>query len=234
METYPRPNFVNTMSRLSIIIIAVLGFVYTCAAQSDSLIHVGHLSYDILYNTRYNCPSVVFWVLQMKDLGRFSQGQHIPFMEDLETPRPRVKSSDYSGTGFHRGHLCPAGDRGSTYEKWFDTFFMSNVAPMTPRLNTGSWKAAEDECRSMVKTGCHLLITAIPLWIDSISPDIGKTKIRVPSHFYKKALCVSHQDHVIHWLMRNTQDKQSMPSCVITADSARSILQNVRTSVFTK
>lgn len=231
METYSRIIRVDLMKKVCTFLLAAFFSVNTCAAQSDSLIRIDHLSYSILYNTKYNCPSLVFWTLEANDLGRYSRGQHIAFMEDRSIPSPRVTSSEYSSTGYHRGHLCPSGDRGSSYEKWADTFFMSNIAPMLPRLNTGAWKATENECRSMASTGCFLLITAIPLWIDSIAPDFGKRKIKVPSHFYKRAMCIRHPDHTIHWLMRNTQDRQYMPSCVITPDSALLVLKKVRSKL---
>lgn len=219
-------------TRITIIItLAFLLAIHTTKAQ-DSLLVIKHLSYSLLFNEKHHVPSVVTWDLSVQDLGRYSKGQHINFKEDPATKRPRVNTASYRNTGYHRGHLCPAGDRGSTIEKWRDTFFMSNVAPMQPRLNTGAWKAAEDECRAMVSTGCDLRITAIPLWLDSIAPDFGNPPIRVPSHFYKCAHCFTHPGHVIHWLFRNTQERQDMQKCVITTTKANAILQGVMTGIY--
>ena len=218
--------------RITIIIILTLLETISIVKAQDSLTIIEHLSYSLLFNEKYKVPSVVSWDLSAKDLGRYSKGQHINFKEDPATMRPRVNTAAYRNTGYHRGHLCPAGDRGSTIEKWRDTFYMSNVAPMQPRLNTGAWKAAEDECRAMVSTGCDLRITAIPLWIDSIAPDFGNPPIKVPSHFYKCAHCFTHHGHVIHWLFRNTQERQDMQKCVITPNKAKTILQGVRTGIY--
>lgn len=204
--------------------------IYGQAPDSLQVIH--HFSYDILYNNHYHCPSVVVWPLSWKYLGDYSRRPHIRFSEDPEAPAPRVSHQDYNNSGYDRGHLCPSGDRGCCLDYWEDTFVMTNIAPMRPRLNRGAWKAAEDECREMAKTGCDLTVTSISLWLSPDTQFVGSSKVRVPSHFYKKADCHIHSGHTIHWLMKNTQDAQKMPLCVISEDSARHLLQNVNTTVY--
>jgi len=56
-----------------------------------------------------------------------------------------LKSSDYTNSGYDRGHLCPDNDYG---EK---TYYMSNVVPMTPNFNRGQWKVSEKYIRDKYK-----------------------------------------------------------------------------------
>lgn len=212
--------------------LALLCLIVTGSAgqTQDSLIPIHHLTYDILYNQAFHCPSVVEWSLEAWHLGRASSQPHRSFMQDMKEPRPRVRTQDYTNSGFHRGHLCPAGDRGGRYDFWFDTFYMTNVAPMKPTLNTGAWKNTEDECRAMVRTGCELDIQVIPLFIDSIAPTFSDRSIHVPSHFYKSISCTRHDGHCVRWLLRNTDDIQDYRQCTITADSAERLLKGVATS----
>ena len=43
-----------------------------------------------------------------------------------------VGSSDYSGSGYDRGHLCPAADMKLNYTAMRETFYMSNMSPQLP------------------------------------------------------------------------------------------------------
>ena len=211
---------------------ALLYLIVNCqfTQAQDSLIPIHHVTYDILYNQTYHCPSVVEWSLEAWHLGRASAQPHRSFMQDIQAPRPRVSTQDYTNSGYHRGHLCPAGDRGARYDWWYDTFYMTNVAPMTPALNTGAWKNTEDECRVMVKRGCELSILVVPLFIDSIAPPFSDKKIHVPSHYYKSVSCTRHDGHYVRWLLRNTDDTQDYRQCTITTDSAERLLKGVATS----
>jgi DNA/RNA endonuclease G (NUC1) len=65
-----------------------------------------------------------------------------------------LKSAEYTNSGYDRGHLCPNEDFGCP------TFVMSNVVPMTPNFNRGSWKQSESYLRktypgSTIYKGCN-------------------------------------------------------------------------------
>ena len=83
-----------------------------------------------------------------------------------------LKSSDYTNSGYDRGHLCPNDDYGC------ETYYMSNVVPMTPNFNRGKWKIAEKYIRDKYKgytiyKGCDY-------------GDIWKDKLQIPvSCWYK-------------------------------------------------
>lgn len=218
-------------ARAFFLLILALVLIACRMTAQDSLVRIDHLSYSILFNLKYKCPSVVQWNLSRSHLGRYSRLAHKGFVIDHADLPPRVKSQDYNLSGFHRGHLCPAGDRGARLDWWRDTFVMTNVAPMYPALNTGAWKLTEDECREMVATGCDLSILVVPLWKDSIAPDFGSCCIHVPSHFFKKAECTVHDGHVLRWLMTNVNEPQIMSECLINEDSATTILSGVATSI---
>lgn len=64
-----------------------------------------------------------------------------------------LSSSDYTNTGYDRGHLVPNADYGH------DTFYMVNAVPMLPNFNRGSWKRSEEYIRDnyagkLVYKGC--------------------------------------------------------------------------------
>ena len=51
----------------------------------------------------------------------------------------RSQSSDYTNSGYDRGHMSPAGDA-STLSNEKETFSMANVVPQFHSLNAGQWE----------------------------------------------------------------------------------------------
>ncbi len=66
---------------------------------------------------------------------------------------PKVKSNpvgsgDYSGSGYDRGHLCPAGDMKLNLTSMSESFYMSNMSPQDPSFNRGIWETLESRVRT--------------------------------------------------------------------------------------
>jgi endonuclease G, mitochondrial len=57
----------------------------------------------------------------------------------------RVASTDYTGSGYDRGHMAPNYAIAICYGQaaQLETFLMSNIIPQNPRLNRGIWKNLE-------------------------------------------------------------------------------------------
>lgn len=68
--------------------------------------------------------------------------------------------SDYTNSGFDRGHLCPSADRTRTKADNSATFLMSNMTPQSPQLNREPWARFEDYCRTLATKGYRLYIVA--------------------------------------------------------------------------
>lgn len=67
---------------------------------------------------------------------------------------PRVghhpNPSDYTNTGYDKGHVVPAGDA-SDSEQMYSTFSMTNMSPQRPTLNRNEWKMLEEHIRTLFK-----------------------------------------------------------------------------------
>src|SRR3984893_19200140 len=72
---------------------------------------------DVLsYNAKTRAPNWVCWRLRADDIG---YAPRAPFEPDPTLPKgiiARVTSHDYDGSGFDRGHMCPAKDRSRSPE----------------------------------------------------------------------------------------------------------------------
>lgn len=83
---------------------------------------------------------------RLHDLARVGEPPPRPerFSVDRRTTA-RVEPSDYSGSGYDRGHLAPNYAIAIHYgaDAQLETFLMSNIAPQRHALNAGVWKRLE-------------------------------------------------------------------------------------------
>ena len=70
----------------------------------------------------------------------------------------QVQGTDFSGSGFDRGHMCPSADRLRTNADNSATFLMTNMIPQAPDNNQGPWANMENYLRTLVTAGNELYI----------------------------------------------------------------------------
>jgi endonuclease G len=114
--------------------------------------------YAVGYNRDAGKPIWVSWHLAQADLG--SAPRQDDFRADASLPAGwyQVKPTDYSSSGFDRGHNCPSADRTATVSDNSATFLMSNMMPQAPNNNQQTWGNLEDYCRKLVGQGNELYI----------------------------------------------------------------------------
>ena len=71
-----------------------------------------------------------------------------------------ARTSDYTNTGFDRGHLCPSDDRDATPDDNAATFLLTNIVPQAPRHNREVWKNLEEYERQLMTGGNDVYIIA--------------------------------------------------------------------------
>jgi endonuclease G len=130
------------------------------AAQPNNYLIVRD-QYALAYSRDRGIPSWVSWHLQASDLGP-TRRYGGPFITDTSLPAGwyRVQHSDYSGSGYDRGHMTPSADRTASVADNQATFILSNVLPQAPANNQGLWAQLEDDARGLVGRGDELFIVA--------------------------------------------------------------------------
>ncbi|HZT58599.1 MAG TPA: DNA/RNA non-specific endonuclease [Pyrinomonadaceae bacterium] len=116
--------------------------------------------YAVGYSRDNGRPNWVSWHLDSTWLG--SATRQNDFRNDTTLPSGwyQVQGTDYTGSGFDRGHHCPSGDRTNTVTDNSATFLMTNMMPQAPDNNQGPWEALESYCRTLVSSGNELYIIA--------------------------------------------------------------------------
>ena len=107
---------------------------------------VRHTYFVLSYNSIHKQANWVYYFPQLTNKTNKTKRTN-NFKEDTSVWAGSAKPSDYTKSGYDRGHLCPAGDMTLSVEAMSETFFMSNMSPQVPGFNRGIWKSVEDQVR---------------------------------------------------------------------------------------
>ena len=128
------------------------------------------------------------WSAEHLNRKRLQQAKQIDredsFHEESRLPQSmRAKLSDYSGSGYDRGHLAPNGDMANRSQQ-YDSFSLANIAPQSPRNNRYIWRNIESATRYLTQQyGEVYTITGVAFTDKKAKQLAGR--VLVPSHFFK-------------------------------------------------
>lgn len=160
--------------------------------------------YVASYNKDTKIPNWVAWHLTAAHTSGPHKRPGSAWHEDLDVPSPRAYFNDYSGTGWSRGHMCPAGDNKWDNEAMYESFLMTNCCPQNPNLNSGVWNQIEISCRRWAEKYGDIYIVCGPILLRQEHQTIGQNKIVVPEAFFKVVLCLSGKPKGIGFICKNT------------------------------
>ena len=107
------------------------------------------------------------------------------FAPDPDLPAgERAELSDYRGSGYDRGHMCPNADQAWSAITMKECFFLSNMCPQLHALNAGEWEDLEKAVRAFTKRAGASWIVCGPIFKGDCLT-IGQDRISVPSAFFK-------------------------------------------------
>lgn len=164
--------------------------------------------FAVAYNPQTRSPAVVIERLNAQSVRKARLQQRTDqFFEDARVPaKERAYLRDYQGSGYHRGHMAPAGNM-STPEGMAQSFALTNVVPQDPVNNTGIWSDLESSTRKYVlrAKGDVYLFTG-PLY-GAQGQTIGRG-IPVPTSLWKVVYDAADKRAWVFWV-RNDSSKQS-------------------------
>ncbi len=178
---------------------------------------VSHNHYMLSYNEPYEQAEWVAYLLK-KDHLTYDDRKRPYFIED---PKVRTKSADwrnYKGSGYDRGHLCPAGDRRFSEYAYNETFYTSNISPQDRDFNAGVWNRLEMKIRQWAKRDGTLFVVTGGVLTSGLE-EIGEEDVDVPKHFYKIVAKGKDEDlKVIAFLMQNKESTLPLDYFVVPVD----------------
>lgn len=141
--------------------------------------------YVLSYNKNRNEANWISWNLNKEwygDVARYSGN----FITDTTLPATfyRVKHSDYTNSGYDRGHMVRSEERTATDADNRSTFFLTNILPQAPDLNQGVWLDMEYWCEAMCKdSSAELFVIAGGIY--GQNPKIIGNGVAVPDSCWK-------------------------------------------------
>lgn len=183
--------------------------------------------YALSYNNSRGTANWVSWHLSTAWKGAAARCDCFTQDNTLPAGFYKASTSNYTNTGFDRGHQCPSEDRDLNSTDNAATFIMTNIMPQSPNLNRVTWVNLEDYCRTLMNAGNELYIIAGGYGIGGTGSNGGVTNtiasgnITVPSRYWKVIVVlpvgsndvgrVSTSTRVIAVDMPNTQTVNSLP-----------------------
>lgn len=162
-------------------------------------------AYIVSYNKENRIPNWVAWHLTGEhaygDVKRPGNAWH----EDQDVPSPRASIADYKGSGWTRGHMCPAGDNKWDDNAMYESFLFTNCCPQNANLNSGTWNQIEISCRRWAEKFGDIYIVCGPILFRQEHEMIGANKVVVPEAFFKVIVCLNKgHEKGIGFICRNT------------------------------
>lgn len=184
-------------------------------------------NYTVSFNKKYNVPNWVAWSITAEELVE-RESRTNDFVPDPELPASSaVTTEDYIGSGYDRGHMCPAADNRYHWRAMDECFYMTNMCPQNHNLNAGTWNTLEQLCRRWAKGSGPVYVVCGPIMYDDAEPRyIGKKhQVRVPDAFFKVVLRGVGQGmpQAIGFIMDNNSDSQPLRSCCRSVDEVEDI-----------
>ncbi len=143
---------------------------------------IERVQYVLSYHRDNGTPNWVSWHLDTSWLG--STPRQDDFRNDTSLPAGwyQVQETDYSGSGYDRGHMCPSGDRTKTIADNSSTFLMTNMIPQAPDNNRQTWASLESYCRTLANQGNELYIISGG---HGVSGYLANGNVAIPTNTWK-------------------------------------------------
>jgi endonuclease G len=190
------------LKTLAIAVIALsIGLISACSASKQQAKPlpitewtIEREAYSLAYDGQHKQARWVYEHLDASSVQGHVDRSKFDFQEDpLIPPLLRATKKDYAGSGFDRGHLCPAADARFDEDAMRETFYLSNISPQCPQFNRGYWAKLEKYVRELAKQYGAIHVFTGGLYLPHQENGkkyvkyqvIGENEISVPTHYFK-------------------------------------------------
>lgn len=151
--------------------------------SSNGMQIVHHQNYSLAYNEKHEQAGWVAYTLKKEHITNDDRKR--PYFEiDDQVHTTAAHWRNYKGSGYDRGHLCPAGDRRFSLDAYNETFLTSNISPQDHDFNSGVWNRLEIQTRRWAKKYGQIQVVTAGILHHNL-PTIGTEAVSIPDYFYK-------------------------------------------------
>lgn len=149
------------------------------------------------------------------------------FRADQDLPEiARAKLSDYSGSGFDRGHMAPAAAMKWSERAMRESFLLTNMSPQVGiGFNRHIWSSLEARVRKWTKERGELYVVTGSIFDSDrshLSLDAVGDNVAIPSHFFKIAFDPIKLEAIAFILPNKKTPTSELPSFIVSIDEIES------------
>lgn len=165
---------------------------------------INHSAYTLSYNEDCEQANWVFHLLTIDRLENPVIERKGYYRSDDAVSTGSSDYSDYTHSGYDRGHMAPAADMQFDSTAMYESFYMSNMCPQHPSVNRGIWKKLENLCRDYTMEYDSIHVYSGPILYGTMQ-SIGENNVCVPNYFYKVIYCRinNRYDLIVCYLIPN-------------------------------
>ena len=180
-----------------------------------------HPGFKLSYNEEHEQANWVAYQLTRAETNAVTTRTD-KFIEDPEISTGSATNTDYSRSGYDRGHLAPAADMAWSNESMKASFYFSNMSPQVPAFNRGIWKRTEELARNWAIKYDTLYIVTGPVLKSGLAT-IGPDRVSVPVYYYKIVFDCKIKNlkaaKAIAFLIPNKGSDEHLQQFVVSIDS---------------
>lgn len=176
---------------------------------------VKHSYYELEYSEQHEQALWVYYTLTAANINGTAKRKN-NFKNDPLVPTKSASTKDYTGSGYDRGHLCPAASMTINQTAMDESFYMSNMSPQAPSFNRGRWKQLEGQVRDWVLKEKKLHVVTGPIFESNLGT-LGANDT-VPGYYYKVIYDPTGEQKMIGFILPNRKIEGSIFEYVVTVD----------------
>jgi endonuclease G, mitochondrial len=179
-----------------------------------------HTYYSLSYSEANEQAEWVYYIVTSEML-KGKQPRTDDYRPDSIITTVSAQLEDYRGSGYDRGHLCPAGDMKLNLKAMSESFYLSNMSPQDKDFNAGIWNDLENKVRIWTLAKGKLYIVTAGVLTSNLGK-IGSDGVTVPKYFYK-VLYDPKQEKMIAFLLPNADSNKPLSDFIVTVDYVESL-----------
>lgn len=156
--------------------------------QTGIMTGVSHIlrnqAYMLEYSESLENP---LWVTYKVTKAKYRSGKRPSGFSSDWRSYQQVKHTDYTRSGYDRGHMAPNYVIASRYGRsaQLETFLMTNISPQKPKLNQKSWQRLEEViANDFSKQNGDFWVTTGPIF-NANPKHLKNSNVKIPNAFYK-------------------------------------------------
>ncbi len=145
---------------------------------------VEYTGFNVSFNADLHIPNYVVYELTRSEV-QGEEPRSNKFLCD-ERVKGCPTTTDYTGSGYDRGHMAPAADMKWSKQAMKESFYLTNICPQNHSLNSGGWKRLEEKVRAWADRDSAIIVISGPLLDGPVSR--LASGVAVPTGFFKVVL----------------------------------------------